>query len=240
MKKIITFLMAATLVQLAAAQVTEGKIVFDEVIDMHRRIPKDNEQMKAMIPQFRTTKFELSFADNKTLYKAAEEEPDLSEQPQGGGIVMKFGGNDNIFYKDLGTQTTIEKRNLMEKEFIVEDSIHNINWKLVDGETKTIAGHVCKKATGKSPMGFDIIAWYAEDIAISSGPAQFGGLPGLILGMDVNQAEFVYTATSIDKDVKKSDIKAPTKGKKVTPAEFAKIRKELLGDSNGPVRIVTN
>jgi GLPGLI family protein len=240
MKKIIAFLMAATAVQWAAAQVTEGKIVFDEVIDLHRRIPKDNEQMKAMIPQFRTTKFELSFADNKTLYKPAEEEPDLSEQPQGGGVVMKFGGNDNVFYKDLSTQSTVEKRNLMEKEFIVEDSIHNINWKLVDGETKTIAGHVCKKATGKSQMGFDIVAWYAEDISISSGPAQFGGLPGLILGMDINQAEFVYTATIISKDVKKGDIKAPTKGKKVTPAEFAKIRKEVMGDGNGPVRIVTN
>lgn len=239
MKKIITLLMATAMVQLVTAQINEGKIVFEETIDMHRRIPKDNEQMKAMIPQFRTTKFELSFADNKSLYKAAEEEPDLSEQPQG-GVVMRFAGNDNIFYKDFTTQTTIEKRNLMEKEFIVEDSIRNISWKLMDGETKTIAGHVCKKATGKSSMGLDIIAWYAEDISLSSGPAQFGGLPGLILGMDVNQGEFVYTATTFDKDVKKNDLKAPGKGKKVTPAEFAKIRKELMGDGNGPVRIVTN
>jgi len=238
MKKIIAILVAALLLQFASAQTNEGKIVFEEKIDMYRRIPKDDEQVKAMMPQFRTTKFELSFADNKSLYKATEEEPDLSDQPQGGGIVMKFGGNDNIFYKDLTTQTTVEKRSLMEKEFIVEDSIRNINWKLVDGETKTIAGHVCKKATGKSPMGSDIIAWYAEDISLSSGPAQFGGLPGLILGMDVNQGEIVYTAITIDKTVAKKDIKAPTKGKKITPEEFAKLRKELMG--NGQVKIVTN
>ncbi|GAB2813408.1 GLPGLI family protein [Ferruginibacter profundus] len=239
MKKIIALLVAAVMAQYSNAQVNEGKVAYDEIIDMHRRIPKENEEMKAMIPQYRTNKFELSFADNKSLYKAAEEEPDLSEQ-QGGGIVMRFAGNDNIFYKDFTTQTTIEKKSLMEKEFIVEDSIRNIPWKLVDGETKTIAGHVCKKATGKSQMGLDMIAWYAEDIALSSGPAQFGGLPGLILGMDVNQGEFVYTATTIDKTVKKTDLKAPAKGKKVTPAEFAKARKELMGDGNGPVRIVTN
>jgi GLPGLI family protein len=238
MKKIIAVLIAAVMIQLASAQVNEGKIVFEETIDMHRRIPKENEQMKAMVPPFRTTKFELTFGDNKSLYKAAEEEPDLSDQ-QGGGVVMRFGGSDNIFYKDFTTQTSIEKRNLMEKDFIVEDSIRNISWKLVDGETKTIAGHSCKKATGKSPLGSDIVAWYAEDISLSSGPAQFGGLPGLILAMDVNHSEFVYTATTISKDVKKSELKAPTKGKKVTPEEFAKIRKELMGNG-GPIRIVTN
>ena len=239
MKKMIAVIIAAVMVQLAAAQLNEGKIVFEETVDMHRRIPKENEQMKAMVPQFRTTKFELSFAGNRSLYKAAEEEPDLADQQQGGGIVMKFAGNDNIFYKDLTNQTSVEKRNLMEKEFIVEDSIHNLNWKLIAGETKTIAGHTCKKATGKSPMGSDIVAWYAEDISLSSGPAQFGGLPGLILAMDVNNSEFVYTATTISKDVKKADIKAPTKGKKVSPEEFAKLRKELMGNG-GPVRIVTN
>ena len=239
MKKMIAVLIAAVMIQLASAQVNEGKIVFEETIDMHRRIPKENEQMKAMIPQFRTNKFELTFADNKSLYKAAEEEPDLADQQQGGGVVMRFGGADNIFYKDLTTQTSIEKRNLMEKDFIVEDSIRNISWKLVDGETKTIAGHPCKKATGKSQSGSDIVAWYAEDISLSSGPAQFGGLPGLILAMDVNNSEFVYTATVISKDVKKSELKAPAKGKKVSPEEFAKLRKELMGNG-GPIRIVTN
>ena len=238
MKKMIAVLIAAVMMQLASAQVKEGKIVFEETIDMHRRIPKENEQMKAMIPQFRTTKFELSFADNRSLYKAAEEEPDLSDQ-QGGGVVMRFGGSDNVFYKDFTTQIAIEKRNLMEKEFIVEDSIRNISWKLVDGETKTVAGHNCKKATAKTPLGSDVVAWYAEDISLSSGPAQFGGLPGLILAMDVNNSEFVYTATTISKDVKKAELKAPTKGKKVTPEEFAKLRKELMGNG-GPIRIVTN
>jgi len=237
MKKIITLVMAAAMAQLASAQITEGKIEYEQTIDVHRRIPKENEQMKAMIPQFRTSKFELNFADNKSLYQAIEDEPDLSEQPQG-GVVMKFAGNDNIFYKDFTTQTTIEKRSLMEKDFLIEDSIHNITWKLIDVETKTIAGHVCKKATGKTALGSDVVAWYAEDISLSSGPDQFGGLPGLILGIDVNSGEFVYTATAIKKDLKKADIKAPSKGKKVTNEEFAKMRKELMG--NGPVRIVTN
>ena len=239
MKQIIALLFALVIFQWATAQVKEGKIVFEEKIDVHRRIPKENEQMRAMLPQFRTNKYELLFADNKSLYQKQEEETDLSEQPQG-GMVMRFGGADNIYFKDFTLQKSIEKRDLMEKEFIVEDSIRNITWKLVDGETKTILNHVCKKATGKSERGLDLVAWYTEDILLSSGPAQFSGLPGLILALDIAEGEIVITAQEINDSVKKTDIKAPTKGKKVTPAEFAKIRKELLGNGNGPVRIVTN
>jgi GLPGLI family protein len=238
MKKLAVLFMLVSASQTLMAQQAEGKIIFEEKIDVHRRLPKENEQMRAMIPQFRTNKFELLYADNKSLYRKVEEEADLSEQPQhGGGMVMRFGGADNIFYKDLTTQKTVEKRDLMEKEFLVEDSIKNLNWKLAEGETKTILGYVCKKATAKTERGNNLIAWYADDISISSGPGQFSGLPGMILALDMNEGEIIYTA--IEKaTVKKSEIKAPAKGKKVTPDEFAKIRKELMGD--GPVRIVTN
>ncbi|MBI1781787.1 MAG: GLPGLI family protein [Sphingobacteriales bacterium] len=239
MKRIIALLIASALFQWVAAQVKEGKITYEEKIDMYRRIPKENEQMRAMMPQFRTTKYELLFADNKSVYQKQEEETDLSEQPQG-GMIIRFGGADNIYFKDFNSNKSIEKRDLMEKEFIVEDTIHNIGWKLVDGETKTILGHVCKKATGKSERGMDLIAWYTEDIILSAGPAQFSGLPGLILGLDISNAEITYTAQEIKNEVKKADIKAPAKGKKVTPDEFVKIRMELMGDGNGPVRIVTN
>jgi GLPGLI family protein len=241
MKKTKLLLMACMAAQALSAQVNEGVVIYEEKIDVHRRIPKEDEQMKAMMPQFRTNKYELLFADNKSLYKAAEEEPDLSEQPQGGGgMVIRFGGAENIFYKNFTSQMAVEKRNLMDKEFIVEDSIRNVSWKLIDGETKIILGHTYKKATGKSERGSNLAAWYADDISLSSGPAQFGGLPGLILGLDANEGEFVYTATDIQKKVDKKEIKAPADGKKVTPAEFAAMRKELMGDGNGPVRMIRN
>ena len=56
----------------------------------------------------------------------------------------------------------------------------------------------------------------------------------MILGLDVNKSEVVYTAVSIDKKA----VKAPTKGKKVNGAEFVKIQKEMMG--NGEMRIIMN
>lgn len=238
--KIVSSLIVLTSLAIgASAQTKEGKIIYEQKIDLHRRIPAENAQMKAMIPPSRTVKFELYFGDNQSLYKAVEEDPDLSNE-NSGGVVMRFnGGAENEYYRNFSTKKAIEKRELMETIYLIDDSLRSQQWKLEDGETKTILGHTCKKATAKSERGSDVIAWYAEDIPVAAGPELFNGLPGLILGLDANKGEIVFTAVSLN-NVDKKNIKAPTKGKKVNQAEFAKIQKELLGNTPGGVRIVTN
>ena len=110
MKKIFFGVIAITVLQVTSAQVKEGKIIYEQKIDLHRRM--QDEQMKAMVPQFRTSKFELNFADNQSIYKVQEEEPDITENTDHGGIVMKFGGANNEYYKNFTTQKQIEKREL--------------------------------------------------------------------------------------------------------------------------------
>jgi GLPGLI family protein len=240
MKKILLAAAALMALQFTNAQTKEGKITYEQKIDMYRRIPADNTQMRAMIPQFRTAKFELQFADNQSLYKSVEEEPDMTETPTN-GIVMRFNnGGDNEYYRNFTTKKMVEKRELMEETYLIDDSLHSITWKLEDGETKVILGYTCKKATGKTQRGSDVVAWYCEDIPVASGPEQFNSLPGMILCVDANKGEIVFTAIAFDKKVQAKNIKAPTKGKKVTNDEFAKIQKDLFGNQNGPVRVVTN
>lgn len=231
-------MLATTTFQAADAQITEGRIVYEQKIDLHRRM--QDEQMKAMVPQFRTSKFELNFADNQSMYKMQEAEPDITENTGNGNFVMRFGGANAEYYKNFTTQKQVEKRELADKDFIIEDSIHHINWKLIS-ETKTILGYTCKKATGKTERGSDVEAWYAEDIPVSSGPEIFNGLPGMILQIDINKEEFVTTAVNIEKIADKKELKAPTGGKKITPEDFAAKQKELFGNQTGPVmRIVNN
>lgn len=238
MKKTVAIIAALVCLQATEAQVKEGKITYEQKVDMYRRIPEDNQQLRSMVPQFRTAKFELQFADNQSLFKAAEVEQDMTEQNNGGVVIRMGGGPENEYYRNFTTQKSVEKRELMEEIYLVDDSIHSLTWKLEDGETKTILGYTCKKATGKTERGSDIVAWYTEDIPVASGPEQFNGLPGMILGIDANKGEIVFTATIMDKKAEKKNIKAPTSGKKISNADFAKKQKELMG--NGPVRIVTN
>jgi len=238
MKKILFTMLATIAFQLLHAQIKEGKIVYEQKIDLHRRM--QDEQMKAMVPQFRTSKYELNFADNQSMYKIQEEEPDITENAGNGGIVMKFGGANSEYYKNFATQKQVEKRELGDKDYIIEDSLHHTTWKLMD-TTKTILGYTCKKATGKTERGTDVEAWYTEDIPVSSGPETFNGLPGMILQIDINKEEFVTTAISIEKSADKKELKEPAKGKKITSEEYAAKMKELFGNQTGPVmRIVNN
>ncbi len=232
MKKILFAALAVSAFQFANAQLTEGKIVYEQKVDLHRRM--EDEQMKAMIPQFRTSKFELNFADGQSIYKAQEEEPDITENNGNGNVVMKFGGANSEYYKNFIKQKQIEKRELAETDYIIEDSIKHITWKLID-ETKNILGYNCKKANGKTERGSDVEAWYTEEIPVSTGPETFNGLPGMIMQIDINKEEIVITATGLEKSANKKELKAPSKGKKITPGDFAKLEKEIFGNQSGPV-----
>jgi GLPGLI family protein len=247
MKKLVSICIGFLLLQTVIAQVKEarlpvgqGKITYEQKVDMYRRIPADNQQLRSMISQFRTAKFELLFGGNQSLFKSVEEEPDMTEQNTGGVVIRIGGSGENEFYKNFNTQKAVEVRELMEDLYLVEDSIHSLPWKLEEGETKVILGYTCKKATGKTERGSDIVAWYCEDISVPAGPDQFNSLPGMILGVDANKGEIVFTAIALDKNADTKKIKVPTKGKKISSADYAAKQKEAFGNQPGGMRIVTN
>lgn len=215
------------------AQVTEGKIIYERKVNMHRRMT--DESMKNMVPEFSTNKAQLLFSGDESLFKDLPEEQDVRDNAgnDDNRVIVKIGGGDNETYKNFALEKLIELRELGPKKYIIEDTLHKTGWKLEE-ETKTIIGHVCKKATGKSAQGSSLVAWYAEDIQTSSGPEQFGGLPGAILELNVNDAEIVFTALQVEtKDFNKSMVKAPTGAKKITRKEFQKMMDDQFGSNPG-------
>ena len=72
--------------------------------------------------------------------------------------------------------------------------------------------------------GDDIVtAYFTSEIPVSIGPADFSGLPGLIMAVEIN-GETVFMATSVDLTPPKDDaLSEPDSGKKVTQAEFDEI-----------------
>ena len=152
MKKIqlvLGLLIALTsLTTVANAQMKEGKISYERKINMHRNLP--DPQMKSMVPEFRTDKFELIFNENVSLFRSVvdEEAPDPFANAGGGGGGMRFNFRmpSANTYTDLAKQIQYEGREFFEKEFLIVDSLKQYKWKLSE-ETKTIAKQLCKKAT---------------------------------------------------------------------------------------------
>jgi GLPGLI family protein len=64
-----------------------------------------------------------------------------------------------------------------------------------------------------------ITAWYAPEIPINQGPENYWGLPGLILEVSDGRTTILCSKVVLNSK-EKAEIKAPTKGKQVTQAEF--------------------
>lgn len=257
-KSILALLLAVSPLFSALCQQTEGMVAYDQKINMHKRI--QDEAMKAMVPEFRTNKMQLAFRGSESLFKAAEQPNEESENSDGNGatvrIVMKAPQNEA--YRNYDTQKSIELRELAGQKFLVEDTLRRNPWKLT-GESKKIQGYDCMQATyinkannqpnaaqpsaAQPNAGQPIVAWFAEAIPVPIGPANFGGLPGLILEVNINDGDIVYSVSKIEfKKLSNSDLKTPSGGKKITDAEFNKKRDDFMKEMGGQggIRIIRN
>ncbi len=151
MRKVLLSFTCLTGFLLSNAQQKEGTIVFERKINMHKTIT--DEQMRAMMPEFRTSKHLLLFSDSVSVYKAIPEDEAPDPFAGGGGgprMTMRFGNDGGDLYKNFGQSKSVLTSELGGKNFLVVDSIKPQPWKL-SMETKQILGQNCHKATRKMP-----------------------------------------------------------------------------------------
>jgi GLPGLI family protein len=241
-KLILSALLLATFAQLSTAQNSEGAITFEEKMNLHRRMP--DESMKAMVPEFRTSTMMLYFRGDECVYKRNPEEEDEETNQAGAGggrMVMRFGGSGET-HCNYATTIRTEEREFMGKKYLITDTLKQSAWKL-GTDTKKIAGFDCTKATlSDTARKSEIVAWFTMDIPLTAGPSGMGMLPGMILEIDMNNGEVVRTAKAIEfKKQKESNLKAPSKGEKITQAEFRQKIEEWRKQNGGRnIQIRTN
>ena len=240
----------------AIAQMKEGKISYERKINMHRNLP--DPQMKSMVPEFRTDKFELIFNESVSLFRSVvdDEAPDpfANAGGGGGGMRMNFRMPTANTFTDVSKQMQYEERAFFEKEFLIIDSLKQYKWKLSE-ETKTIAKQLCKKATTmitapqmrmrvsiggggnntdtaantpRAPKETELVVWYAENIPVSFGPDNYSGLPGVIMEIDQDNGATVTTAVEVSAKYPKKELVAPTKGDKMNRAQFQENMQKLM------------
>jgi GLPGLI family protein len=254
----------------SSAQVKEGKILYERTMQLQIRVADDNPAMQNMIPKERKDRFELLFAEGKSLWQPVEDENQGDDMTFGDGgnqmrMVFRMPGSDDITYHNINDSKKVEQRELGGKTFIIADSIRKLNWKIA-GETKIILGRNCMKATSQRMQEsfrmtmdngeakrekvmdtMNIVAWFTSEIPGSFGPEMYQGqLPGTILEIDINNGRNSFKAIEISPKVDVAKVKEPSKGKKATPEEFVKEREKMMqemmqnGGGPGGMRVIRN
>ncbi len=211
-----------------AAQLTSGKISFEEKYDMHAKLPAEAQQFKDMIPQFTTNTKELWFTAEVSKYQKTDTQEEPTVVERGGGVRMEFknGSDENEIVHQIAKNQKMERKEFMGRTFLIEDEgLENMTWKIGQGQ-KEILGYVCQEAVhyGKRDTVF---AWFTPQIPVATGPLGFGKLPGMILELETKSGVLQVTATDIDDTTPDAGLmKISGKGKKVSREEFDAIVEE--------------
>lgn len=226
MKYLPIFVLLVMMTVSGFSQATEGVIRYEFRMDMHRSIPPEREEMKAMIPQYRTVNYDLYFSQQERLYKVVEEEAPM-QGGRGGGPRGGFRTPRTEIYVSLASNERTTSTEFFSKNYLIIDTLQLGPWRL-GSEYMDILDHRCQMAWFKDTVsGEEITAWFTLGLQPFLGPDLYSTLPGTVLALDINNGERVWIARSIDfRPLVAAEKRKPTRGEIITRGEYNKLMEE--------------
>ncbi len=231
--------------QHAAAQ--SGTVTYTHTIVLNIELPPEMdqlmEQFKDMIPSSVTNSYVMDFNETLSSMRLLEEKEEgasksgFERQSASGdvSIKMSFAGSSvsgssggpqliaSVGNLDEGTYTNHYK--FLTRDFLVTGELPELAWKLTGEEGMLLDRQVMKATATMDTVSVE--AWFAPEIPAPFGPDNYGGLPGLILMLSIDDGSKLYEATSITLDTE-VEITVPDKGRPVTQEEFEKLVQERM------------
>jgi hypothetical protein len=233
-------------------QAQEGAITFDRATRLALELPDQvRERMGDEIPGETFDAFLLLFSPDETVMIPADP-PGADGGGDGGsgsaptaadGRSQRISGFMNrlqrlspersdqerviVTHVDLGTGTVVENRSFMGRTFLIQGERTPISWRLT-GEQSEFAGHMVMRAMA-TVDGAEVEAWFTPQIPVPGGPAGYGGLPGMILSLSIDNGRVVYSATGVRMvPVDAGAIRPPTQGEALSAEEYEELVAERL------------
>ena len=214
-----------------------------------RMSAEQKKAMKERMKPFLEPVYILTFDKTKSIYQQ-EETLDAPGSGGGRGWGKMWASAGGPVYKDIASQKSLQSTEFMGKKFLISNDQNKIKW-VMEKEQKMIGNYLCFKATAqvskpktmtsvwrkaekendsiKDSANYEaqedysmVTAWYTPQIPVSHGPAEFGGLPGLILELTTDRTVMLCTRVVMNPE-KRIQISEPTKGEFVSRTEFENI-----------------
>ena len=250
----------------------EGVITYTHSVQLDLELPPEFAQLKAQMPEATTTTRVLRFTPAGSLMIPAEDLPGkgpvgnmaFSVKSLAGGVIKEapvafmsdmvvglnvFGGSTRglsaarSVYEDYEAGTLVETHEFLGRTFRVAEERPSYNWQLTTEQAMHLDYPVMKATTQHDSTTVE--AWFTPQIPVQGGPASYGGLPGMILVLSINDGHTQYQATEVVlAELEEDRIGPPDKGQEVTREEFDRIvadKLEELSKTRGRgIRIIGN
>ena len=192
----------------------------------------------------------LTFNKEESIFKEEDKVDAISGATDSWGSNFARGEQ----YKNVKINALVQSQEFYGKRFLVKDSLQTFKW-IMGKETKKIGQYMCFRATATVPTTelswFDfswndlrentvtdatkplevkmtnVDAWYTLQIPVNNGPAEYWGLPGLILEVSAGNTTMLCSKIILNPKEKISII-APDKGKEITKKEYQSTIKQKM------------
>lgn len=189
--------------------------------------PETRKRVSTYLSKART--FYLYYNNGESIYIQENakkiDSPDLNMEKEKAKKI-EIGNNGGGIYKNFKSKEYLHEADVLGKQLLVTDKLEKISWVFLNDEKK-IGSINCKKAKAII-NNEETIAWYNEELAITDGPEDFYGLPGLVIEVVTNDK--TYHAINIQKNNNRLEIKKPSEGTKVTKSQYLKILDEKINE----------
>lgn len=214
MKKLRVIFVLLITINVLFAQKKSGKVIYKVISNKNinlKKITKNNES-KGLTSFFKNTAdFELTFKNDKSIYKRIVKFNKEGEEKKINFFEI-IGGGNGVFFSEKGN--VIQSKNTFDEYFLIRYSKKKWN---VTQEMKRIGGYLCYKAISSGEEKAEV--WFSPEIPLNFGPKYYNGLPGLVL--EVHIGKIIIRAFEVNfKEVE--EIKKPTKGKEITEEDYYK------------------
>ncbi len=219
MKNTITAFALITGLSLSGQTKKEGIIEYEQVIDLHASLSKDQEAYKAFIPKTSASTVQVFFKDNA--YKVEYLPLETKSKDGSSKVSVQFtsGGGDRLVDKDKKIVYSYHKSG--DKNYYTEEPIKKETVVIDKKTTKKILNYACYKATITASDNESYEIWFTSDPGVQANPMFDGVTEGLVLEIRNKKINLL---------AKKIEFKK-TEGKKYTvPLSFKKISAEQAED----------
>ena len=198
--------------------------MFAKKMDMRGAPKVYTDMISNMMDTESPVEIRVTFNSGRSLSQAM-----ISDTESSGLINMAkiFAETNGSFCFNWQTRNIVNHKSVEGQKYLIEKSVDQTEWQLIDGDPEMVNGQLCSKAEIREIRNNILLhdtlvttVWYADQIPIPIGPSELVGLPGLIVKVEDKKSVILLKDLSFE-PIDLQDVKCPSDGQPISWSDYS-------------------